>query len=78
MTRTLKETVDAIIRYMENDCQMEPEYRRRADVMFGFSDYESSKRIFEGAEHCQSGGAPMAALGDLSVPHGLDYGARRS
>lgn len=49
MTRTLKETVDAIIRYMENDCQMEPEYRRRADVMFGFSDYESSKRIFEGA-----------------------------
>ena len=49
VTRTLKETVDAIIRYMENDCQMEPEYRRRADVMFGFSDYESSKRIFEGA-----------------------------
>ena len=49
VTRTLEETVDAIIRYMENDCQMEPEYRSRADAMFGFSDYESSKRIFEGA-----------------------------
>ena len=49
VTRSLEETVDAIVRYMENDCQMESEYRSRADAMFGFSDYESSKRIFEGA-----------------------------
>ena len=49
VTRTLDDTVDAIIRYMESDCALEPEYRKRADAMFGFSDYQSSKRIFDAA-----------------------------
>lgn len=49
VTRTLDDTVDAIIRYMESDCALEPEYQKRADAMFGFSDYQSSKRIFDAA-----------------------------
>ena len=47
VARSLEETVDAIIAYLEADCAAEPLYRERADAMFGFSDYQSCKRIFD-------------------------------
>lgn len=47
VARSLDETVDAIIAYLETDCASEPRYEARADAMFGFSDYQSCKRIFD-------------------------------
>lgn len=44
---TLEGTVDAIVSYIERDCQVEQEYLDRADAMFGFSDYNNCQRIFD-------------------------------
>lgn len=47
VTETLEETVQAIIDYMDNECQVEDVYKNRADAMFGNSDYQNCNRIFD-------------------------------
>lgn len=47
VAKSLDETVTLIVGYLERNCAIEDEYRDRADAMFGFSDYENCKRIFE-------------------------------
>lgn len=47
VAHTLDSIVDAIVRYLENGCVVEEKYKRRADKVFGFSDYNSCKRIFD-------------------------------
>lgn len=41
------ELIDMLISYMENDCQMKPEYIERADDFFHFSDHNNCKRIYD-------------------------------
>lgn len=40
----LKQT---IVSLMENDCALQPEYRRRMDSFFAFSDRENRRRVYE-------------------------------
>ena len=47
VTRDLESTVDRIIEYMENGCEMKPLYRERAERFFVFSDQENCRRIYE-------------------------------
>ena len=47
VTDSLEETVDLLIAYMENNCQMKEEYRRRADAFFAFNDQNNCQRVFE-------------------------------
>lgn len=47
VTYNLEDTVNCIIDYIKNDCQLKDEYRKRIDNTFAFSDKESSKRIYE-------------------------------
>ena len=44
---TVEDTVAAIINYLENGCEMENDYRVRADAMFGYSDSQNCKRILD-------------------------------
>lgn len=41
------ELVDVLISYMQNNCEMKPEYRRRADDFFRFHDHDNCKRIYD-------------------------------
>ena len=41
------EIVDTLCRYMEAGCQIEEEYRRRADDFFAFDDFNNSERIYK-------------------------------
>ena len=41
------EIVDTLCRYMENGCQIEEEYKRRADDFFAFDDFNNSERIYK-------------------------------
>ncbi|MDO5410046.1 MAG: CDP-glycerol glycerophosphotransferase family protein [Lachnospiraceae bacterium] len=41
------ELIDTLIEYMKNDCKMKPEYKRRADDFFYFSDHNNCKRIYD-------------------------------
>ena len=50
VTYSLEDTVDVLIEYMENSCQMKEEYRNRADAFFAFSDTDNCRRIFEKIE----------------------------
>lgn len=43
----LESTVDRIIEYMENGCQMKQEYKERARHFFAFHDRNNSRRVFE-------------------------------
>ena len=43
----LDATVDRIIEYMENGCELKPKYRERIDGFFAYSDKNNSKRIYE-------------------------------
>lgn len=43
----LEDTVDRIIEYMENGCQMKDEYRRRVDQFFAFDDHNSCQRVYD-------------------------------
>ena len=43
----LEHTVDRIIEYMENGCQMKDEYRARADRFFAFNDRNNCRRVYE-------------------------------
>lgn len=50
IAHTVDETVDAIIHYLETDCALEDTYKDRADAMFGHSDFNNCKRIFNAIE----------------------------
>lgn len=41
------ELVDLLIQYMEEDCQMHPEYRKRVDDFFYYHDHNNCQRIYE-------------------------------
>lgn len=51
---TIEDAVDDIIEYMQQDCTIGSDYEKRADAMFGFSDRESSRRVFEAAMKIES------------------------
>ena len=39
--------ISLLVEYMENDCRMKDEYRRRADDFFAFSDHNNCQRIYD-------------------------------
>ena len=41
------ELIDVLISYMQNNCEMKPEYRRRADDFFRFDDHDNCERIYD-------------------------------
>lgn len=43
----LESTVSRIIEYMENGCELKPEYRRRIDKAFAFHDQNNCQRVYE-------------------------------
>ncbi len=43
----LTSTVDRMIEYMANGCQMKPEYRRRVDEFFAYHDRSNCQRVYE-------------------------------
>ena len=47
VTYDLDSTVNLLIEYIENDCRLKPEYQKRIDSFFAYSDKENSKRIIE-------------------------------
>lgn len=44
---TLEDTVDRIIEYMENGCQLKEKYRERIDSFFAFNDHNNCQRVYE-------------------------------
>ena len=42
---TVDETVDLIISYMQSNCALKDEYRRRIDDFFAFNDKNNCRRI---------------------------------
>ena len=44
---TLDGTIDRIIEYMADNCQMKEKYRKRMDETFAFNDRNCSKRVYE-------------------------------
>ena len=45
--KTLEDTVDRLIEYMKNDCQLKDKYRERIDNFYAFSDKNNCKRVYE-------------------------------
>lgn len=43
---TNDELIDVLCRYMENNCEMPEQYRKRADDFFHFSDHDNCARIY--------------------------------
>ncbi len=43
----LESTVDRIIEYMENGCQLKDKYRKRIDKFFAFNDHNNCQRVYE-------------------------------
>lgn len=43
----LESTVDRIIEYMENGCQLKDKYRERIDKFFAFNDKNNCQRVYE-------------------------------
>lgn len=43
----LESTVDRIIEYMENGCQLKDKYRQRIDKFFAFNDQNNCQRVYE-------------------------------
>lgn len=43
----LESTVDRIIEYMENGCQLKDKYRERIDKFFAFNDQNNCQRVYE-------------------------------
>ena len=43
----LESTVDCIIEYMENGCQIKPKYRERIDRFFAFNDRNNCQRVYK-------------------------------
>lgn len=48
----LDSTVDLIIEYMENDCQMKDKYRKRVDEFFTYHDHNNCQRTYEKLLEC--------------------------
>ena len=46
VTATVAETVDAVIRCMENGCRLDPEYAKRIQRFFAFHDQGSCERVY--------------------------------
>ncbi len=46
VTDNLEDTVNLIIGYMENNCELKPAYKERIDKFFRFSDKKCSERIY--------------------------------
>lgn len=44
---TVEETVDRIIEYMENGCQLKDKYRARIDNFFAFNDKNNCQRVYD-------------------------------
>lgn len=45
--RDLESTVDRVIEYMENGCQLKDKYRERIDRFFAFNDQNNCRRVYE-------------------------------
>ncbi len=43
----LDSTVDTIIEYMKNDCQLKDKYRKRIDNFFAYNDKNNCQRVYE-------------------------------
>lgn len=43
----LENTIDRIIEYMENGCQLKDKYRQRIDSFFAFNDKNNCQRVYE-------------------------------
>lgn len=41
------ELITCLCKYMENNCQLEPEFKERADNFFAFDDHDNCHRIYE-------------------------------
>ena len=46
-TYDLESTIDRIIEYVENGCQLKPMYRERIDAFFAFNDQNNCARVLE-------------------------------
>ncbi len=47
IAHTNEELIDLLVEYMAAGCQMKPEYVRRADDFFAFSDHNNCKRVYD-------------------------------
>lgn len=45
--RNHQEIVDTLCRYMQNNCQMEDLYKKRADDFFAYDDFNNCQRIYD-------------------------------
>ena len=54
MTYDLESTIDRIIEYAANDCELKNEYRDRIDRFFAFNDQENCRRVTEKILQMQS------------------------
>ena len=43
----LESTVDRIIEYMKNGCQLKQKYRERIDQFFAFNDQNNCQRVYD-------------------------------
>ena len=43
----LETTIDLMIEYMKNGCQLKEKYRKRIDEFFKFHDQNNCQRVFE-------------------------------
>jgi hypothetical protein len=50
------ELVDTLCRYMQRDCAIEDEYRKRVDEFFAHHDLENAERIYRVGRRIQDGG----------------------
>ncbi len=53
--KTIDALVDTICDYMEHDCAMKDEYRKRADDFYEYSDHNNCERIYKEALKFQQG-----------------------
>lgn len=47
VTYTLEDTVDCLIDYMKNGCQLKDKYRERIDHFFAFNDQKNCERVYQ-------------------------------
>jgi CDP-glycerol glycerophosphotransferase (TagB/SpsB family) len=55
ITNTVEETVDALIHYIENGCQMEDIYVKRVEDFFPYTDRNNCERVFEAVLEAEQG-----------------------
>ena len=44
---SLENTVDRIIEYIENGCQLKDQYRKRIEKFFAFHDQNNCERVYK-------------------------------